>query len=127
MKLYIYFLAITALFIGSCSRKNEVVIQGFLESAAVGEKVYIEELRLPKNIIVDSANVRSSGKFRNRFELEIPGFYQLKLMSGPSLSLILLPGEEVKITAKMENFYDSKNISQVSHYYINMPALFLCQ
>jgi len=104
------FLIVALFFIISCTRQNKVIINGSLKSPVKGDMVYIEELRVSNNLIVDSAKVKLSGKFKNSIELKVPGFYQLVFKSGPSLSLILSPGEKISLAADMDNFYNSKRI-----------------
>ncbi len=104
------FLIVALFFIISCTRQNKVIINGSLKSPVKGDMVYIEELRVSNNLIVDSAKVKLSGKFKNSIELKVPGFYQLVFKSGPSLSLILSPGEKISFAADMDNFYNSKRI-----------------
>ena len=94
----------------SCNRQNRAVIKGRVESAKKGDKVYLEELMGNKKSIKDSSNVNKSGRFHSTTELEIPGFYQLTFKSGPSLSMILSPGEKIDITADMSDFYRTKKI-----------------
>ncbi len=116
------FLIVTSLIIISCTRQNEVIINGSLESPVKGDMAYIEELRVNTSLIVDSAKVKPSGKFKNSIELKVPGFYQLVFKSGPSLSLILSPGEKISLTADMDNFYNTKQI-EGSHNSIRVNVL----
>lgn len=97
------------LFFG-CTKQNRVVISGLLESPGEDEIIYLEELRVYNSSIVDSTRVKRNGKFRNVTKLKSPGFYQLVFRSGPSLSLILSPGERIEITADMNDFYQTKQI-----------------
>ena len=110
MKSFIQVLFLIVFFTFSCSHSDRVVINGSVSSPAEDDVVYLEELKVNANEIVDSTKVRSSGKFKNQIDIKVPGFYQLVFKSGPSLSLILSPGEKVKISADMNNFYDTKVI-----------------
>ena len=111
MKSLIPVLFLIVFFTFSCSHSDKVVINGSVSSLVEDDMVYLEELKVnSNNEIVDSSKVRSSGKFRNQVDIEVPGFYQLVFKSGPSLSLILSPGEKIKISADMNNFYDTKVI-----------------
>ena len=94
----------------SCSRQERVVIKGRVEYPVPGDKVYVEELGSNDIKVIDSSKVRSDGRFKNTLGVKVPGFYQLEFKSGPSLSLILLPGEKISITASMDNFYTTKQI-----------------
>ncbi len=94
----------------ACTKQNRVVISGLLESPGEDEIIYLEELRVYNSSIVDSTRVGKNGKFRNVTKLKSPGFYQLVFRSGPSLSLILSPGERIEITADMNDFYQTKQI-----------------
>lgn len=93
----------------SCSRKNNVIIRGKIENAT-GQTVYIEELRLRKNRILDSCVLKNSGRLRFNMDIKIPGYYQLRLSEGQLLTLILSPGERIDLYSDFPRFYDAKII-----------------
>jgi len=101
-------LLISLLFITlvSCSRKEGVRVQGEIENAS-GQTAYFEELRLSKNKILDSCELKNNGRFRFRTELKLPGYYQARFTDGQTITLILFPGEKVKIHTDFNNFYES--------------------
>ncbi len=94
----------------SCSRQKRTLILGKIENATA-QTVYIEELRLRKNRILDSCQLKNNGKLRFIMDVKIPGYYQMRLTDGQSVTLVLFPGERVKINADFDRFYESKLIS----------------
>lgn len=93
----------------SCSQKDKALIRGKIENAK-GQTVYIEELRLRKNKILDSCRLKNSGRLRFYIELKNPGYYQMRFTDGQTLTLVLSPGEHVSIYSDFERFYESKRI-----------------
>jgi hypothetical protein len=91
----------------SCSRQKRAIIHGKIKNAA-GQTVYIEELRLRKNRILDSCQLKNSGKLRFNLDIKIPGYYQMRFTDGQTISLILSPGERFKIFSDFNRFYESK-------------------
>jgi hypothetical protein len=102
-------IAFLFIILASCSRKNHVIIRGKIENAG-DQKVYIEELRLHNNRILDSCVLKNSGKIRFNLDIKMPGYYQLRMSEGQSLTLILSPGERLNIYSDFQRFYDSKII-----------------
>jgi peroxiredoxin len=94
----------------SCAHQKKATIRGTISSSYDDEKIYLEELRITNNDLIDSARIRKNGKFTCSVKLNTPGFYELVLTDGPSLSLILSPGEDIVLTADRNNFYTSKHI-----------------
>lgn len=91
----------------SCSWQNRTIIQGKIENAG-SQTVYIEELRMRNNRVLDSCQLNNHGRLRFRLDLKIPGYYQLRLSAGQTITLILSPGERVKIYSDFNRFYESK-------------------
>jgi peroxiredoxin len=106
------FLAISfSLLIISCSKNEKAIVKGKMENAPSDEFAYLKELRASGDHLVDSMDLKRSGKFRFVIPLKNPGFYLLSFTSGQSLSLILSPGEKIELSAVMNNFYATKTIT----------------
>jgi peroxiredoxin len=110
MKTRISLLIILSLLIFSCSKQEKSVVKGKMENAPSGEVVFLKELRASGDHLIDSIELKRSGKFRFVIPLKTPGFYHLLFSSGQSISLILSPGEKIELSAVMNNFYDTKSI-----------------
>ncbi len=94
----------------ACSKKEKAIIQGKIENAPSGEIAYLQELLVSGDHMIDSMDLRYSGKFRFAIPLKEPGFYQLVFSSGPAISMIISPGEKIQLSAVMNNFYATKSI-----------------
>jgi hypothetical protein len=92
-------------------KQNRVSVSGHIDNAPKDEMTYLEEVRISSNRIIDSTRIRKNGTFSYRKEIKNPGFYQLRLRGGKLLTLILSPGENLKITADFDDFYNSKTIT----------------
>jgi hypothetical protein len=110
MKTYSVFILFLIITFSACTKHEKSTITVRAKNAPGNEMAYLHELRVTGEYIIDSMRVRNSGKFRFNVPQEVPGFYQVVFSSGPSLSLILSPGEKLNITADMDNFYESKKL-----------------
>ncbi|MBA7556218.1 Thiol-disulfide oxidoreductase ResA [subsurface metagenome] len=93
----------------SCSKQEKAVIVGKIKNAD-GEISYLEELRITTKRTIDSAILGRNGDFRYRISLSEPGYYLLTVGDNKTLTLILSPGEKVRINAELLDFYNSKII-----------------
>lgn len=107
MKQLVYTISLLILILASCSKEDKAIVSGKIKNAS-GQTIYIEELRLRKNRIIDSCQLKKSGKLRFNLDLNYPGYYQIRLSQGQTLTLILSPGERFSIKADMNRFYESK-------------------
>lgn len=100
----LFFILIVALALGSC-KNNSVRISGKLENPAKGEFLYLDELQENELKTVDSVEIGEDGKFTFEFETTIPTFYLLKVNVSNFFTVLMEPGEKLKIEAR----YDSIN------------------
>ncbi len=95
----VFYLLIIAISITSCSsNKNNFELSGKIENSA-GEMLVLKEMRTNSLEAVDSVKIGESGDFLLKSEIEIPNFYILEKDPNNYITLILSPGENVKINA----------------------------
>jgi|WetSurMetagenome_2_1015567.scaffolds.fasta_scaffold54880_2 peroxiredoxin len=99
-KLLIYF--VLAILVSSC-KNNSVEISGTLMKPAAGRNIYLEELRPDELKRVDSVAVAPDGSFTFKRELKNSSFYLLKLTDSNFLTMLLEPGDNIK----MNTYFDS--------------------
>ena len=101
-KLFLYLIAV--LVFAGC-KNNTVRISGTLSNPAVGEYIFLDELKSNELKTVDSIKVSDKGTFTFKKEVKIPSFYMLKINNNNFLTLLVKPGEKLVLNAK----YDSLN------------------
>ncbi len=98
------FCIIALIAIASCNR-NKVQISGTLTDPPKTGFIWLAELRSKDISTVDSVKLSKDGTFRFNHKIEAPAFYLLKVSDRNFLTMLLSPGENVKVTA----YYDSLN------------------
>ncbi len=93
----------------ACSKQEKAVISGRIIHAE-GVTTFLEELRITSSRTIDSTEIDAKGNFRFKISLTQPGYYQLNFSNEKSLTLILSPGEKLKLNADFDNFYQGKRI-----------------
>ena len=91
------FLLLTILAAGC--KNYAVVISGKVNNPVIGEYVFLDELKSDKLITVDSVITSDNGKFTLKTETRVPAFYLLKINENNFLTMLLEPGEKIKIEA----------------------------
>jgi len=97
------FFLIFIVLIAACNQNNKFEINGEIEGVE-GEAVYLKEKLLGKSQVIDSAKINQKGIFSFKHTIEYPKFYQLGLSDQKFITLLIKPGEEVKIWIPSGNF-----------------------
>jgi len=105
---YLSLLILFSAFLPGCKNRT-VEITGILESARPGEYLFIQELKSNKLVNVDSAIVPIDGSFEFTLKIDFPSFYLLKINQNNFLTMLLEPGEKIKMTSH----FDSLNYPSV--------------
>jgi hypothetical protein len=83
--------------------KNQTVeITGILEKARPGEYIFVQRLESNKLITVDSVIVPPEGNFEFKLKIDFPSFYLLKINQNNFLTMLLEPGEKLKMTSHFD-------------------------
>jgi thiol-disulfide isomerase/thioredoxin len=99
----IFIVLVTSTFV-SC-RNSTVEITGKLENPVVGEYIFLDELKSNELLTVDSIMVSDDGSYKFKREIKNPSFYLLKINENNFLTMLLEPGEKIKLTS----IHDSLN------------------
>ncbi len=84
--------------------KNQTVeITGILEKARPGEYIFVQRLESNKLITVDSVIVPPEGNFEFKLKIDFPSFYLLKINQNNFLTMLLEPGEKLKMTSHFDS------------------------
>lgn len=100
----IAFILSAALMVAGC-QKNNVEISGILEKPMPGKYVFLQELKPNELLNVDSVIVSDDGRFEFKRKVKFPSFYLLKINQNNFLTMLVEPGEKIKMTSH----YDSLN------------------
>ncbi|HAX92878.1 MAG TPA: hypothetical protein DCY25_02835 [Bacteroidales bacterium] len=98
------FILSTALMLAGC-QKNNVEISGILEQPLPGQYIFLQELKPNELLNVDSAIISDDGRFEFKRKVKFPSFYLLKINQNNFLTMLVEPGEKIKMTSH----YDSLN------------------
>jgi peroxiredoxin len=101
-KLFVYLFVI--MIITGC-KNNSVHISGTLINPLHGGYIYLDELMSKEMKTIDSVKVSDDGTFNLEREIEFPAFYLLKINQRNFLTMLIEPGEKIKLNA----YYDSLN------------------
>jgi peroxiredoxin len=99
-KLALFFLCATI--IAGCRNKS-VEITGILENPRPGEYIFFQELKSKELVTVDSAIVSEDGTFEFKRKVNFPSFYLLKINQNNFLTMLIQPGEKIKMTSHFDS------------------------
>jgi len=98
---FVLFLFATSILFGCRNKVAEV--SGTLMKPAAGSYIFLEELKSDELKRVDSVAVSPEGNFTFKREVEKPSFYLLKISENNFLTMLLEPGDNIK----MNTYFDS--------------------
>jgi thiol-disulfide isomerase/thioredoxin len=88
---------LSALIISSCGFRKKFKVHGQLINAS-NENIFLKEMTSTDVFVVDSTKIDSDGEFTLKGEKDKPAFYMLYLSKNNNITLIIKPGERLKIT-----------------------------
>ncbi len=86
----------------SCGESSRVRIGGKIDEGA-GKTLYFEKLEVAGPAVLDSASIRSSGRFSFSSSISEPAFYRLRLENRNFITLLAEPGERITVEAQAAN------------------------
>jgi len=105
MKNQVLILTLIVIVAFSC-KENSHMISGKINGAPADAYVYLDELKSEAIETVDSVLISSTGEFRFKRKANSPVFYMMKLTNTSFLTILIDPGEHLKIEAD----FDSLNV-----------------
>jgi len=88
---------------------DEVSIQGTLADLP-RTKLYIYQILPSSKPLIDSVNTDASGNFKISFPVKKAGYYTLQQNAANEITLVVSPGEEIKITGKGNSLQDNYTV-----------------
>jgi thiol-disulfide isomerase/thioredoxin len=107
-KFFLFFLA--TLIFTSC-KNNSVQISGTLENTVKGEYIFLAEIKSNELKTVDSVRISENGSFKFEKNVKIPMLFVLKINSSNFLTMLVEPGEKIKLTAHHDSLNYPGSIS----------------
>ena len=99
-KLVLFFAG--AILLAGCGPKN-AEISGILESSVPGMFIFLQELKSNELLTVDSAILSKDGIFEFKRKVKFPSFYLLKINQNNYLTMLIEPGEKIKMTSHFDS------------------------
>jgi len=84
-------------------RNKSVEISGILENPSPGEYIFLQELKSNELLTVDSVIVPEDGRFEFEMKVKHPSFYLLKNNQNNFLTMLIEPGEKIKMTSHFDS------------------------
>jgi len=95
----------------SCNRnKNEFKVSGIIHNSA-NQKIYLSELTLNNVIDHDSTILANNGTFTLTGEIKVPKFYIVKMADNNYTTLVVKPGDRIKLDAFADNLSENYMVS----------------
>jgi len=99
-KLVLFFAG--AILLAGCGPKN-AEISGILESSVPGMFIFLQELKSNELLTIDSAILSKDGIFEFKRKVKFPSFYLLKINQNNYLTMLIEPGEKIKMTSHFDS------------------------
>ena len=99
-KLVLFFVG--AILLAGCGPKN-AEISGILENSVPGKFIFLQELKSNELLTVDSAILSKDGIFEFKRKVKFPSFYLLKINQNNYLTMLIEPGEKIKMTSHFDS------------------------
>ena len=80
-------------------RNKTAEISGILENPVPREYIFLQELKSNELLTVDSAMISEDGSFDFKRVVKFPSFYLLKINQNNFLTMLVEPGEKIKMTS----------------------------
>jgi len=92
----------SALMLAGCGDKN-AEISGILENSLPRQYIFLQELKPNELLNVDSVIIPADGSFEFRRKVKFPSFYLLKINQNNFLTMLIEPGEKIKLTSHFDS------------------------
>ena len=100
-----------ACFIFSCNLKPDHFTVSGIITDATGGKLFLERLTGTSSVVLDSVIIDATGKFKFAVKATDAGFYSLSLDHKRSITLAVVPGEKLEISATANDMNANYTVS----------------
>ena len=102
MKVYLHFLtvvSVASVMLFSCNKADRVSLQGTVSGIPPDSALVLKRLDINSESVVDTLTYDDRGNFSYRYQTSQPGYYFLYAGGVKVASLVLMPGDRVKVKA----------------------------
>ena len=92
----------SAFILTGCNNKT-AEISGLIENSLPRQYIFLQELKPNELLNVDSAIVSADGSFEFKRNVKFPSFYLLKINQNNFLTMLIEPGEKIKMTSHVDS------------------------
>jgi len=92
----------SAFIVAGCGDKS-AEISGILENSLSRQYIFLQELKPNELLNVDSVIISADGSFEFRRKVKFPSFYLLKINQNNFLTMLIEPGEKIKLTSHFDS------------------------
>ncbi len=114
MKKIFFLIAVSLFVIQACNNSNKVSEQEFLLKGKFtnsrAEMIYLVEMDVDENILVDSVQIDDNGEFFFKEKLVEPGFYMVKTAEDNFFTLLLDGGETAEVRGDIRNLAETYTV-----------------
>lgn len=109
MRRLIIFL-LPVLMVTACNKKDKFIVDGIV-GKRTNETIYISRIDVDTPVLIDSAKIKQSGRFRLKVRTSGPEFYQVGYSSSDFITLLAVPGEKIQLIFNAENLSTDYSVS----------------
>ncbi len=106
---HFFFWGLALFVLASCNNKNTVRIKGEIKDADK-QTVYLDRIDVDNILTVDSAKLRSNGRFSFKATVTEPTFYTLRFGKNEAVTLLAEPEKEINITGDFNKLSENYNV-----------------
>jgi thiol-disulfide isomerase/thioredoxin len=106
-KIFIFILS--AMIISSCGFRKKFKVHGQLINTS-NENIFLKEMASTDVFVVDSTKIDPDGEFTLKGEKDKPAFYMLYISKNNNVTLIIKPGERLKITGDAKDLVHTYSV-----------------
>ena len=89
--------------------KDKLTVQGSFANLP-DARLYLYQILPASKPLIDSVNTDNKGNFSISFQVKKPAFYSLRRNLGDEITLVILPGENIKIGGNGNSMLDSYSV-----------------
>jgi len=107
MKRFLYIFLSIFIITACTQRSNHIEVTGKIENGE-GKEITFSELLVSGIDEIETVELDKKGRFKFKTSTDIPRFYHLSVSESNFLTMLIEPGENIKIQAKVSNMADAQ-------------------
>jgi peroxiredoxin len=108
MKRPLFLLILVVLYTG-CQNKNKFSVEGVINGESQ-KYIYLSRVDVDTPIMIDSARIRSKGRFNFKVRATEADFYQIGLTPANFITILAEPGEKISLSFESKNLFEKYSV-----------------